>query len=263
MVHLKSIKFTNAHITLEYPFSLSWFQKIESLELNSPVTIICGDNGCGKSTFMDLMAYSLGIYRINSSDVFDDSLMKEASKKLKPVYSSVKPLGFFFEAEAFITYLHYLIKEKAEASNELKRIEKEYANKSDYAKLMASIPHQKSIGELNQLYEYDITKRSHGEAYLDFFASRLKPKQLYLLDEPETPLSTQNQLTLLAMIKDAVQDDCQFIIATHSPIIMAYPNALLYEISDKGIQKIDYNDIESVNLLKQFLNAPEQFLKHL
>jgi predicted ATPase len=128
---------------------------------------------------------------------------------------------------------------------------------------MASVPHAKSLEELENMYSNDLSMRSHGEAYLDFFASRLKPKQLYLLDEPETPLSTQNQLTLLAMIKTAVEEDCQFIIATHSPIIMAYPGATLYEIGNNQIQSVQYDEIESIQLLKQFLNQPGQFIRHL
>lgn len=262
MIHLKSIQFNITDSLYRYPYSLPWVKNIKSLLLNNEVTILCGDNGCGKSTLMNLMASSLNLYRINSGDLSSEPL-KEASKSIKPLYSVAKAHGFFFEAEAFITYLQFLEKEKNEALNELKRVESDYANRSDYAKMMAKVPHQKSLHELDNLYEYDITKRSHGEAYLDFFASRLKPNQIYLLDEPETPLSSQNQLTLLAMIKDAVQNNCQFIIATHSPIIMAYPDALLYQVSDKGIDKIAYKDIESISLLKQFLNAPEQFIRHL
>jgi predicted ATPase len=91
----------------------------------------------------------------------------------------------------------------------------------------------------------------------------MKPNQLLLLDEPETPLSSQNQLTLIAMIKAAVENNCQIIIATHSPILMSYPQALLYEITPEGIHQVEYNDIESVKLLKQFINAPEQFLRQL
>lgn len=262
MVHLKQIQFNVPDSNSQYPYSLPWIKTIQTLPLNNEVTIITGDNGCGKSTLMNLIASSLNLYRINSNELPMKSL-KETSNMMKPLYTNARTQGFFFEAEAFITYLHYLVKEKNEAENELKRVDAEYKNRSDYAKMMAKVPHQKSLYELDNLYEYDITKRSHGEAYLDFFASRLKPNQIYLLDEPETPLSSQNQLTLLAMIKDAVQNNCQFIIATHSPIIMAYPKALLYQVSDFGIHQTDYQDIESVSLLKQFLNAPDQFLRHL
>lgn len=262
MIHLKSIQFNASDRQTQYPYSLPWMKHIQSLHFDNDVIIITGDNGCGKSTLMNLLASALNLYRINSGDMPLKSL-KENSNIIKPFYTNTKTQGFFFEAEAFITYLHYLVKEKNEALAELKRVETDYAKRSDYAKMMAKVPHQKSLQELDNLYEYDITKRSHGEAYLDFFASRLRQNQIYLLDEPETPLSSQNQLTLLAMIKDAVQNNCQFIIATHSPIIMAYPDALLYQVSDNGIDEIAYQDIESINLLKQFLNSPEQFLRHL
>lgn len=262
MIHLKQVLFNVSNHLTQYPYSLPWMKHIQSLPFDNDVIIITGDNGCGKSTLMNLLATALNLYRINSGDTPIKSL-KENSNIIKPLYTNTKTHGFFFEAEAFITYLHFLVKEKNEALGELKRVETDYAKRSDYAKMMAKVPHQKSLQELDNLYDYDITKRSHGEAYLDFFASRLRPNQIYLLDEPETPLSSQNQLTLLAMIKDAVQNNCQFIIATHSPIIMAYPDALIYQVADHGINKIAYQDIESISLLKQFLNSPEQFLRHL
>ncbi len=262
MIHLKRIEI-KADGQTTYPFSLPWIKNTTSIEFTSPVTVFVGENGCGKSTLMDLLATSLNLYRITSDDVFAPNPMAIPARSIKPFFTLTRPLGFFFEAEAFITYIHFLTKEKELAKAELKRVQKEYANKSDYAKTMASVPHAKSLGELENMYENDLSMRSHGEAYLDFFASRLKPKQLYLLDEPETPLSTQNQLTLLAMMKEAVELDCQFIIATHSPIIMAYPEATIYEIGKNDIKTVLFDEIESVQLLKQFLNQPGQFIRHL
>ena len=263
MVHLKSLVFnTLPQNTEEYPYSLPWLKTMTELDMNSEVIIFTGDNGSGKSTLMSHLADSLNLYRIQSSENQAFKQRKDI-KLIKPVYKTSRALGYFFEAEAFITYLHYLQQEKKDALNQLSIVEKEYKNKSEYAKNQAKAPYQNTLYQLNNLYEYDLTKRSHGEAYLDFFASRMKPNQLLLLDEPETPLSSQNQLTLLAMIKEATEHNCQVIIATHSPILMSYPNALLYEIRKEGIQKVDYQDIESVKLLKQFINAPEQFLRHL
>lgn len=263
MVHLKSIVFNNYQNSNEYPFTMPWLKGTEELLLNEDVVIFTGDNGSGKSTLMKLLADALNLYRIQSSDFEGLKSFNKNLKIIKPLFQTSRPLGYFFEAEAFITYLHYLQKVKQEAIRELSNIDIEYKNKSEYSKIQAKTPYAKTLYELDNMYEYDLTKRSHGEAYLDFFASRMKPGQLLLLDEPETPLSSQNQLTLLAMIKQAVEAKCQLIIATHSPILMSYPNALLYEIQPSGIRKVHYDDIESIKLLKQFINSPEQFLRHL
>ena len=112
------------------------------------------------------------------------------------------------------------------------------------------------------MYSKDLAKSSHGESYLDFFSSRIKDNQIYLLDEPETPLSVQNQLTLMAMILEASERGCQFIIATHSPILAAIPKAIIYEIKNESFVRTDYENIGSISLLKQFLNNKEQFLRH-
>lgn len=263
LVHLKSIIFNISNDISEYPYTMPWLKATDELLFNEDVVIITGDNGSGKSTLMKLIADALNLYRIQSNDYEGFKSVNTNTKIIKPVYHTSRPLGYFFEAEAFITYLHYLQKEKQDAYKELSKIEIEYKNKSDYSKIQARTPYEKTLYELNTMYEYDLTKRSHGEAYLDFFASRMKPSQLLLLDEPETPLSSQNQLTLLAMIKQAVEAKCQIIIATHSPILMSYPNALLYDIQPDGIRKINYEDIESIKLLKQFISSPEQFIRHL
>lgn len=263
MVHLKTLVFNQSiQNNQEYPYSLPWLKTMTELNMSNEVVIFTGDNGSGKSTLMSYLADSLNLYRIQSDDIRVNRQKKD-HKLIKPIYQTSRSLGYFFEAEAFITYLHYLSREKQEALSQLLLVENEYRNKSNYAKIQARTPYQKTLSELDNLYEHDLTKRSHGEAYLDFFSSRMKPNQLLLLDEPETPLSSQNQLTLIAMIKAAVENNCQIIIATHSPILMSYPQALLYEITPEGIHQVEYNDIESVKLLKQFINAPEQFLRQL
>jgi predicted ATPase len=105
--------------------------------------------------------------------------------------------------------------------------------------------------------------RSHGESFLDLFEARLDSSGLYLLDEPETPLSPRRQLALLAMMLDAVRGRAQFIVATHSPILLAFPGARIYSFDEPPVHLVRYEDLEHVTLTRDFLAAPERFLKHL
>jgi predicted ATPase len=261
MIHLKKISI-EASTDFAYPFSLPLFKNQVEININSPALILVGENGSGKSTLLKVINSELGLYEIRLTDEVLNKKNKTATK-IHLTYNPVKPKGFYFESQKFITYLHYLNKEKDYANEELKRIQKEYKNASEYAKTQASTPFHNTIHEMNSLYSKDLNMSSHGESYLDFFASRIRANQIYLLDEPETPLSTQNQLTLLAMIMDAIKKDSQFIIATHSPILMAIPNAKILEVKNNQIKEVSYNQIESIGLLKQFINHPEQFINHL
>lgn len=94
------------------------------------------------------------------------------------------------------------------------------------------------------------------------FQSRLSPNSLYILDEPETPLSPQNQLTLLTLIDEQIKQGSQFIIASHSPILMAHPKAAIYEISEDGMREIDYEDVENVSFMKHFMSDPKRFMHY-
>ena len=125
------------------------------------------------------------------------------------------------------------------------------------------MPHGRTLYEIENLHDRNLNESSHGEAYLSFFKSRMRPNQLILLDEPETPLSFQNQLALLYLLKEGVKQGSQFIIATHSPVIMAYPGSTIYELTGAGLIKTSYDKIEQVESLKHFLKDPNSFLRHL
>lgn len=245
---------------VDYPFNLGLYQKPLELSVNGPVTIFVGENGCGKSSLLKLIQSQLSLVKIKLPEDNENLPIGPSSVKLYPRLGKLK--GFFFESIAFINYVAYVQREKANAQNEIERIDKEYKHKSAYSKMMAKTPFKRTMYELDNMYTRDFTKSSHGEAYLDFFASRIKDNQIYLLDEPETPLSIQNQLTLMVMIMEATKRGCQFIIATHSPILVAIPDALIYEIEENSFRKTDFENIKSIQLLKQFLNNKEQFLHH-
>ncbi|HEX8116062.1 MAG TPA: AAA family ATPase, partial [Pyrinomonadaceae bacterium] len=116
---------------------------------------------------------------------------------------------------------------------------------------------------LAEKYGEDADARSHGESFLQLFQSRFVPGGLYLLDEPEAPLSPQRQLALLAMLKSMAEQDSQFVVATHSPILMALPGADILSFDHAPVRRVRYEEVEHVNLTRDFLNNPEAFLRHL
>jgi predicted ATPase len=116
--------------------------------------------------------------------------------------------------------------------------------------------------ELEERYGQDPDARSHGELFLGLLASRMVPGGLYLLDEPEAPLSPRGVLQLIALLKDRVAVDCQFIVATHSPMLMAFPEATIYVFDGGTVKATPYSEVEHVQLTKSFLDNPQRFLRH-
>jgi len=251
---VKSIQFHKTENDVGFPYALCFFNQL--LEL-SDVNIIIGDNGSGKSTLLELLSKELNLFRIGEPLI----LPKRIDISLK--YQLRKPTGFYFSAEDFTSYIKRLVNDKREAKSALQDIELEYKDKSLFSKQQARSAHARTIAEIDSMYEKDLLTSSHGESYLSFFKSRLRPNQLFILDEPETPLSFENQLALIYMIHKAVKDGAQFIIATHSPMIQAFPNAKIFELNEDSINETSFDQISSVRLLKQFLDNPERFFHHL
>jgi len=248
----------------DYPYHL--FQSFESLSFNKQVTILVGDNGTGKSTLLKAIASAAQMISIGFSKNKNESLnekFEEFSKSLKLTWKVKTRNGFYLTAEDFIGYIKQLSEMKNEAQTNLNQINIEYKNKSLYAKQLASMPHERSLAELKHLYNEGLEYRSHGESYLDFFNSRFKPDGLYILDEPEVALSPIKQLSLISMIKEMTKENAQFIIATHSPILMAIPDAEIISLDSNPPIIKSYHELEHVQLTKDFLNNPERYLRHL
>jgi predicted ATPase len=125
------------------------------------------------------------------------------------------------------------------------------------------MPYANEYQSLKHLYGDGLDAQSHGESYFKLFQSRFRPGGLYLMDEPEAPLSPNRQLTLIAMLKQMIEQDAQFIIATHSPILLAYPKSTIYNFEHGKIERAEYDELEHVQIMRGFLNNPDAYLKHL
>jgi predicted ATPase len=261
-VILKSILYRKDTKQEGYPFQLPLLQSLDSLHFQKPVTILVGENGTGKSTLLEAIADQAGSVQINRSEN-ENTAIKKLAKELKLTWSVKTKKGFFLNAEDFVSFVRRAAEMKETALQELANIEVEYKDKSAYAKSLASLPHNRTLAELKELYNDGLEFRSHGERFLDFFQSRFRPNGLYILDEPEVPLSPMKQLSFISMLKEMEQQNAQFIIATHSPILMAYPGAEIISLDSLPPAPTPYEELEHVQITKNFLESPERYLRHL
>lgn len=262
MPHLQSFQVKNRDRMPEkdFPYHLPFVKKMESMDFPSPVTFFVGENGTGKSTLLESIAEAANAIAVVSEEPHETETLAD---HLKLIWTIKTRKGFFLRADDFINYVKRLSRTKVEMEQELERVETEYKNRSVFARNLARLPFNRSLHELKQLYGEGLDVKSHGESFLEFFGSRIRSGGLYLLDEPEAPLSPLKQLTFLSILKESVTQDCQFIIATHSPITMAFPGATIYSFDHNPIQKTEYEDLEHVKITKSFLEHPEHYLRHL
>ena len=267
-MHLRAIRFNGAAESEidTFPFNIPIVKSFDALELTAPVTFLVGENGSGKSTFLEALALAISAYTVGSEDVGADSTLtavRELSKRLRLVWRARTRNGFFLRAEDFFGYVKRVGAMEADLLAELKRVEIEYAGRSEMAKGFARMPYVRELTALREQYGRHLNTYSHGESFLELFQARFQPSSLYLLDEPETPLSPMRQLTLISLMKQMVQQECQFIIATHSPILMAFPDAEILSFDETPIRSVRYAELEHVTITRSFLNDPEAFLRHL
>ncbi len=247
-----------------FPFSVPAIRSLESLDLSAAVTFFVGENGSGKSTVLEAIAAAARLPAVGSDDVVADGTLaaqRELADALQLVWSRRTKRGFFLRAEDFFGFTKRLAIMRAELLTRMAEIEVEYAERSAYAKGLASGPVRASLGALESRYGVDLDANSHGQSFLHLFRSRFVPGGLYLLDEPEAPLSPQSQLGLMAMMADMVAEDAQFVIATHSPILLAYPGARIVSFDEIPVRAVEYAELEGVRLVRDFLAAPERYLR--
>jgi predicted ATPase len=264
MVQLQSVSLkSSVKKSEQFPFNLPLVKNFRPVEFRSSVTFFVGENGSGKSTLLEAIGAGLNLPAIGGEDISRDETLSHARafcKHLKFTWRQKSHKGFFLRAEDFFNFARRLQSMQKELQEIADSFEEEY---SGYALGLAQ---GAVIGQRDALiarYGQDLDANSHGESFLKLFQSRFVPGGLYLMDEPEAPLSPQRQLSLLAMLKEMVAENAQFIIATHSPILMAFPNATILSFDSHPLREVSYDDVEHVSLTRAFLNNPNSFLKHL
>lgn len=217
----------------EYPFDIPAIRSLEVLEFHPDVTFLVGENGTGKSTLIESIAVSMGFgaeggtknVRLRTADT-----VSVLSKYIRTVKGYKKPKDhYFLRAESFYNVATYM----------------------------------DEVGYLEGYGGKSLHQRSHGEAFLTTMTTKLKGKGFYLFDEPEAALSPNRQMSAITAIHKLVEKESQLIIATHSPILLAYPRARILLLDDEGIREVPYRDTEHFLVTHGFLNSYERMLKIL
>jgi predicted ATPase len=245
-----------------FPFSVPTIRTLVALDVGHPVTFFVGENGTGKSTLLEAIAIAAELPTVGSEDAARDPTLapqRALASTLRLSWARRTRRGFFLRAEDFFGSL------KARARNEarIERERREVAGVADDELLRRGedLVHPDERDAARFLPVHDA--RSHGESFLDLFTGRMHGAGLYLLDEPESPLSPQRQIALLGLVLDAARAGAQFIVATHSPILLAYPGARIVSFDAAPPVAVPYAELEHVRVTRDFLDDPERYLRHL
>lgn len=216
-----------------YPFNIPIINKGIELDIEKPVTFIVGENGSGKSTLLETIAFLCGFSvkgGSKSHQLIEQDAESNLYRSMKLGWLSKPYDGFFLRAESFYDFANYL----------------------------------DSLGSPSGAYgDKSLNEQSHGESFLSLFANKFD-RGLFILDEPEAALSPMRQLSLLTIIKELeLNGKAQFIISTHSPILITYPGADIFNIQGDSIVKVGYEETEHYQTYKNFLNDPERYHRYL
>lgn len=245
-----------------FPFNIPAVRFAKNIELGK-INIFIGDNGTGKSTLLESIAYEIDLPLIGGhiKEVKDFEAARILKPYLKIDWKRDTQVGFFFRAEDFSAFLDQVEKERAKLKAQLHDLYGN-VNESVIEQMIEGMNHP--LMEMRKKYGKDMLGFSHGEAYLEILQTRINNKGIYLLDEPEAALSPIKQLSLIVLILEVLKhNNAQFIIATHSPMLMGIPGALIYEIQSDSIQLVDFKDTEHYRITKTFLDNPQSYLRHL
>jgi predicted ATPase len=222
----------------DYTDELPALQGIDAVQLDPRVTFFVGENGSGKSTLVEALAGALGLNREGGGRAYQFRFSTRAShsrlyRRIELDWAGLPPRNsFFLRAESIFN-------------------------------LATAIESTGSVGEMQKVYDRPIHEQSHGESFLDIAVNRLAPNGLYLFDEPEAALSLRGQLALMQRMHELLDHDCQFVIATHSPVLVGFPGARIQLLDDDGLRDIEFDETPQVELTRAFLEAPERFLREL
>lgn len=233
-----SILRNDTNIEKVYPFTIPTINKFTELELTNNVTFFVGENGTGKSTLLEGIADNCAFNTAGGSknnmyevEAADSALGKYIRLSWMPKVTN----GFFLRAESFYQFASHIDQQEKECPG----IIDSYGGKS-------------------------LHEQSHGEAFLSLFLNRFNGRAIYLLDEPEAALSPQRQLAFLRIMHDLVkEEDCQFIIATHSPIILGYPDATILSFDNGEVEEVEYEMTGHYQITKYFLDHRKKFLQEI
>jgi predicted ATPase len=246
-----------------FPFDVPAIKYARHLDFDSPITFVIGDNGSGKSTLLETLAYRLQLPHLDGS-TYERGVFWSAKKLVNDLqieFNIERPIGFFFRAEDFGNQVNKIDRADTSLSHRFKKLEGK-VSESVLAAMRYNADVQRQHVRKNIGHEIDI--QSHGEAYLAILQRKLQQSGIFVLDEPESALSPTRQLSLIHQIMAHLKDNhSQFIIATHSPMLMAIPGATIYEVTDTSMQKTALEDTEHFQITRDFLNNPEAFLRHL
>jgi predicted ATPase len=220
-----------------FPYDV--LKDVEQLSLDQPVTLLAGDNGTGKSTFVEAFAEAWGfaveggeLERLGELPATPRTIL---GNTLEPVLNRwARPrIGYFLRAESFFNVAAFVDRQ------------------------------EKFSPDLSLYGDVRLHEQSHGQSFLALATHRFAGEGLYILDEPEAALSVSGNLALLTIIVRAAEAGAQFIVATHSPILLAIPGAKIYEFDESGFAATAYDDVESIQFTRGFLDAPERYLRSL
>ncbi len=231
------------------------------------VTVLVGENGSGKSTLLEAVALAAEVPTVGSND---DAHLDVTLAHLLPLADALRLTwtersrrGLFLRAEDYFGYVQRQRRLVSDLRAEAARVGAEAAGQHEGERLRRMSPFAGSAAAMDARYQGDLDARSHGQSFLAFCKGRFTGPGLYLLDEPEAALSPVSQLAFLSLVKETVERGGQFVMATHSPVLMAYPGALLYQLDGTSVTPVAYDDLEHVKVMREFLAAPEAFTRHL
>ncbi|MCX7709723.1 MAG: AAA family ATPase [Clostridia bacterium] len=224
----------------KYPFCLPAIKNLRTLDFHRDVTFIVGENGSGKSTVLEAIAVAYGFNAEGGTKNFNFSSRdthSELNQYIRVVKGARRPNdGFFLRAESFYNMATTIDELDAEPS--------------------FGPPLISSYGGIS------LHEQSHGESFLAVFSNRFRGNGIYILDEPEAALSPSRQMAMITRMHELVKNGSQFIIATHSPILMAYPNARIYEVKEQ-FETVKYEDTEHYQVMRTFINDTKRMLNIL